>query len=115
MNFKKGSEKVNVLLPIRSLLIMTGETRYAWSHGICSRQSDVIETKNGITTRERGTRVSFTFRKIRRGDCCCSFKEYCDTKCNTTADIDVKTALGLENLYVHKVVTIRLFTIIICP
>lgn len=102
MNFKKADRKIDVLLPARSLLIMTGEARYAWMHGICPRHSDVIKTENGTTTRERGTRVSFTFRKVRRGACCCDFKDHCDTaKCDNF--IDAKDASGLENSYVHKV------------
>ncbi|XP_011883388.1 PREDICTED: alkylated DNA repair protein alkB homolog 8 [Vollenhovia emeryi] len=101
MNFKKD-RKIDVLLPARSLLIMGGEARYAWAHGICPRRSDVIETKNGSTTQERGTRVSFTFRKVRRGDCHCDFKDYCDTaKCDTLVHID--RGLGLESSYVHRV------------
>jgi len=103
MNFKKEDQNINVFLPARSLLIMTGEARYAWTHGICPRHSDVIETENGTTTQERGIRVSFTFRKVRRGDCCCIFKEYCDNKYDTAAFVDAKTASGLEDSYVHKV------------
>ncbi|KAM0726305.1 Alkylated DNA repair protein alkB-like protein 8 [Formica fusca] len=103
MNFKKKDRNINVLLPARSLLIMTGEARYAWTHGICPRHSDVIETENGTTTQERGIRVSFTFRKVRRSACCCNFKEYCDTRNDTAAFVDAKTASGLEDSYVHKV------------
>lgn len=108
MNFKKEDRNINVLLPARSLLIMTGEARYAWTHGICPRHSDVIETENGITTQERDIRVSFTFRKVRRGGCCCNFKEYCDTRNDTTAFVDAETASGLEDSYVHKVHRLRL-------
>lgn len=102
MIFKKEDRKIDVLLPARSLLIMTGEARYAWTHGIGSRHSDVIETENGTTTRERGTRVSFTFRKVRRGECRCDFKDYCDTAKRDTF-IDARAASGLESSYVHKV------------
>ncbi|XP_071643774.1 tRNA (carboxymethyluridine(34)-5-O)-methyltransferase alkbh8 [Temnothorax longispinosus] len=102
MNFKKDDRKIDVLLPARSLLIMTEEARYAWMHGISPRHSDIIKTENGTTTRERGTRVSFTFRKVRRGECCCDFKDYCDTAKRDTF-IDAKAASGLENSYVHKV------------
>ncbi|KOC71296.1 Alkylated DNA repair protein alkB like protein 8 [Habropoda laboriosa] len=104
MDFKRENKKAAILLPPRSLLIMSGETRYAWSHGICPRHNDVVKTSNGITTQPRGTRVSFTFRKIRRGDCHCNFPNYCDTKQNyTTTLIDTETALGIENSYVHEV------------
>ncbi|XP_015434660.1 PREDICTED: alkylated DNA repair protein alkB homolog 8, partial [Dufourea novaeangliae] len=104
MDFKREDRKAAVLLPPRSLLIITAEARYAWSHGICPRHNDVVKSTNGITTQPRGTRVSFTFRKVRRGDCCCIFPEYCDTKktCVNTV-IDDKTAMGIENSYVHEV------------
>lgn len=94
-----------MFLPARSLLIMSEEARYAWTHGICPRYNDVIETDEGTTTRERGTRVSFTFRKVRRGKCCCVFKEYCDSSIHDSATmfIDSKAASGLEDSYVHKV------------
>lgn len=103
MNFKKEDQNINVFLPPRSLLIMTEEARYAWTHSICPRHNDVIETENGPTTRERGIRVSFTFRKVRRGGCCCNFKKYCDTRLDTSTFVDAKTASGLEDSYVHKV------------
>ncbi|XP_053978893.1 alkylated DNA repair protein alkB homolog 8 isoform X1 [Hylaeus volcanicus] len=104
MDFKREDKRVAILLPPRSLLIMSGEARYAWSHGICPRHNDVVETVNGITTQPRGTRVSFTFRKVRSGDCYCTFPEYCDTKktCTDTL-IDNKVATGIENSYVHEV------------
>ncbi|XP_014472952.1 PREDICTED: alkylated DNA repair protein alkB homolog 8 isoform X2 [Dinoponera quadriceps] len=104
MNFKRTDRKIDVFLPARSLLIMTGEARYAWTHGISPRRNDVIDTGNGNTIQERDTRVSFTFRKVRRaGDCCCDFEEHCDTKRHDTpAIIDAKAALCLENSYVHK-------------
>lgn len=104
MNFKRETQKVDVLLPARSLLIMIGEARYAWTHGICPHYSDTIVAENGTTIQERGIRVSFTFRKVRRGDCNCNFKEYCDTaKRNSTSFIDVDAASGIENSYVHEV------------
>ncbi|XP_031838004.2 tRNA (carboxymethyluridine(34)-5-O)-methyltransferase alkbh8 [Nomia melanderi] len=104
MNFKREDKKADILLPPRSLLIMSGETRYAWSHGICPRHNDQIKTANGITTQPRSTRVSFTFRKVRRGHCSCTFPEYCDSKENLFAtSIGDKAAVGIENSYVHEV------------
>ncbi|XP_036149316.1 alkylated DNA repair protein alkB homolog 8 isoform X2 [Monomorium pharaonis] len=67
MNFKKDDRKIDVLLPARSLLIMTGEAR-----------------------------------KVRRGECRCNFRDYCDTVKRNTF-IDASAASGLENSYVHKV------------
>ncbi|XP_061165252.1 alkylated DNA repair protein alkB homolog 8-like [Saccostrea echinata] len=57
--------QLSVLLPPRSLLIMTGESRYMWSHGITPRKSDIIpSTEGNLSVIPRGTRTSFTFRKI---------------------------------------------------
>ncbi|KAK7097708.1 hypothetical protein V1264_004645 [Littorina saxatilis] len=57
---------LSVLLPPRSLLVMTGESRYIWSHGITPRKSDIIPSPagGGLTLAVRGTRTSFTFRKL---------------------------------------------------
>ncbi|BFZ15045.1 hypothetical protein BsWGS_18084 [Bradybaena similaris] len=55
-----------VPLPRRSLLVMTGESRYIWSHGITPRKSDIVPTPNGggLTLQNRDVRTSFTFRKV---------------------------------------------------
>ncbi|XP_014211148.1 alkylated DNA repair protein alkB homolog 8 [Copidosoma floridanum] len=107
MDFKRGKEKVSIDLPARSLLVMSGESRYAWSHGICPRHNDNVETDNGFSTRPRGTRVSFTFRKTRTGDCNCQYSEYCNTKKQNSIlkeiKIDDGAALEIENSYVHDV------------
>ncbi|XP_047367080.1 alkylated DNA repair protein alkB homolog 8-like isoform X3 [Vespa velutina] len=104
MNFKKGDMKVDVVLPQRSLLVMTGEARYAWTHGISSKYNDLIETTNGVMKQTRGVRTSFTFRKIRTGPCSCMFIEYCDSKKDSFSSfVDNKSAAELEQSYVHKV------------
>lgn len=102
MDFKRGEKKLSLLLPRRSLLVMSGESRYAWTHGICPRHSDVVEQKNSLTTRQRETRTSFTFRKVRRGDCKCKFEEYCDTE-RIQKPIRGDLASELEHSYVHEV------------
>lgn len=109
MDFKRGEKRVNLLLPPRSLLIMSGESRYAWSHGICPRHSDIVHTSNGLSTRERSTRTSFTFRKVRTGDCPCHYDEYCDTKKNPAdSNIGNSVAPALESSYVHEVLFLKL-------
>ncbi|XP_076446185.1 tRNA (carboxymethyluridine(34)-5-O)-methyltransferase ALKBH8-like [Babylonia areolata] len=56
---------LSVLVPMRSLLVMTGESRYVWSHGITPRKSDIVPSPTGgVTLAARGVRVSFTFRKL---------------------------------------------------
>lgn len=57
--------QISVLLPPRSLLIMTGESRYVWSHGITPRKSDIVPSLEGnLNVVPRAVRTSFTFRKI---------------------------------------------------
>ena len=115
MDFKKDEQKIAIDLPSRSLLIMSGESRYAWSHGICPRHNDNIQMDTGLSTRPRDTRVSFTFRKVRNGPCNCQYVDYCDTKRNipNVKEIDNSIASNLENLYVHDVsVTFNRFFII---
>lgn len=104
MEFKRGKDRRLVFLPSRSLLVMSGESRYAWIHGIVPRHSDVVKSNDGTTVLQRSPRTSFTFRKIRRGDCSCCFEEYCDSKRNLVSTIiDNNLASDIENLYVHKV------------
>lgn len=109
MEFRKGHQKRSVLLPRRSLLIMSGESRYDWTHGITPRMMDVVLTTNGnLTTRPRSKRTSLTFRKLRNGPCTCNFPTLCDTKwekqhsAEKTAVEEDKAAI-LEELNVHKV------------
>ncbi|ETN09586.1 hypothetical protein PPTG_11920 [Phytophthora nicotianae INRA-310] len=71
-----GVQNEGVLLPARSLAVMSGASRYKWEHAIVPRTFDVIDGKQ--VPRQR--RVSITFRKIRSGPCECSFPKYCDTK-----------------------------------
>ena len=46
----------------RSLLILKGEARFAWRHGIPGRKSDPAEGGNA----PRGRRLSLTFRNVIR-------------------------------------------------
>jgi alkylated DNA repair dioxygenase AlkB len=43
-----------------SLLVLSGEARFAWTHGIAARRFDVID---GVRT-ARARRVSLTFRTV---------------------------------------------------
>lgn len=84
MDFRRVSaagvvtEKVPVLLPARSLLVMSGEARYLWTHGIATRHYDQVpaqqdEAAVAMTAVPRQTRVSLTFRTVRKppGICTC--------------------------------------------
>lgn len=52
--------EIPILLTPGTLIVMQGESRYEWMHGIPARKSDVL---NGEVIK-RGRRVSVTFRKI---------------------------------------------------
>lgn len=63
MNFTRevsGIEKVPILFEPRTLVIMKGESRYNWYHGIPARKSD----KFNDNLIKRSRRVSITFRKV---------------------------------------------------
>ncbi|XP_053729015.1 alkylated DNA repair protein alkB homolog 8 isoform X1 [Synchiropus splendidus] len=114
---------VNVLLPARSLLVMTGESRYLWTHGITPRKFDTVPIsdpqspaqsqgdQSNLTLSKRGVRTSFTFRKIRREPCCCAFPSACDSqKAQATSPPSPPSlprchadAARLEEEYVHRV------------
>ncbi|XP_070685529.1 tRNA (carboxymethyluridine(34)-5-O)-methyltransferase alkbh8 [Pempheris klunzingeri] len=95
MEFRRPDGRlVALLLPGRSLLVMKGESRYLWTHGITPRKFDMVPacdpqspargrdlvTHSNLTLSKRGTRTSFTFRKIRRDPCRCAFPSACDSQ-----------------------------------
>ncbi|RNF09459.1 oxidoreductase [Trypanosoma rangeli] len=70
---------VGIFAAPRSLLLMTGEARYSWTHGIAEKRVDILSDR--IPPLRRGDRVSLTWRRGReaphlRADCVC--KELCD-------------------------------------
>ncbi|TMW43605.1 hypothetical protein DOY81_011313 [Sarcophaga bullata] len=109
MEFRKGHQRRNVLLPRRSLLIMSGESRYDWTHGITPRMMDVVLTANGnLSTKQRSKRTSLTFRKLRNAPCNCNFPTLCDTKLEQQqtaqeSGVEKDKAAILEESNVHKV------------
>lgn len=56
----KTKEKIEVLLQPRSLVVINGESRYNWSHGISARKTDYFKEKKI----SRELRVSLTFRNV---------------------------------------------------
>nr|XP_057935300.1 alkylated DNA repair protein alkB homolog 8 [Doryrhamphus excisus] len=115
---------VNVFLPGRSLLVMQGESRYLWTHGITPRKFDTVPAfdplcaapttcdlgaLDQLTLSKRGTRTSFTFRKIRREPCCCAFPSACDSQGDPSPPPPPSLprchgdAACLEEEYVHRV------------
>ncbi|CAB0011783.1 unnamed protein product [Nesidiocoris tenuis] len=101
MEFKRPGSHYMVVLPRRSLLVMSGESRYAWTHSIAARKNDIV-LNGGLHTKERGVRVSFTFRRIRKTPCDCDFHQFCDSRLsgNIAAELEPST---LEGQFVHKV------------
>uniref|UniRef100_A0A6J0UDX7 tRNA (carboxymethyluridine(34)-5-O)-methyltransferase n=2 Tax=Pogona vitticeps TaxID=103695 RepID=A0A6J0UDX7_9SAUR len=119
MDFKHPDGRtLAVMLPQRSLLVMSGESRYLWTHGITPRKFDIVQASEGqqvgtitadtgnLTLNKRGTRTSFTFRKVRRSPCPCSYPSVCDSQRKDTAPAfpdNEREALELEKKYVHEV------------
>ncbi|MEN7551691.1 alpha-ketoglutarate-dependent dioxygenase AlkB [Rapidithrix thailandica] len=62
MNFveKNSKNKVELLLEPCSLLVLSGQARYKWTHGINKRLYDQYKSEK----LKRTTRVSLTFRKV---------------------------------------------------
>ncbi|HVI39141.1 MAG TPA: alpha-ketoglutarate-dependent dioxygenase AlkB [Anaerovoracaceae bacterium] len=64
MNFYKRddpyAEDQSIMLEPKSLLILTGEARNAWTHSIDRLRYDIINS----TTVERSRRISLTFRTV---------------------------------------------------
>jgi alkylated DNA repair dioxygenase AlkB len=58
MTHPRRTLRVPVIVPARSLWVLTGEARSEWMHGIATRLTDSI----GGERRRRGRRVSITFR-----------------------------------------------------
>ncbi|WP_250253502.1 alpha-ketoglutarate-dependent dioxygenase AlkB [Chryseobacterium sp. Marseille-Q3244] len=56
----QSKDVMALLLEPRSLLVMSGEARYGWSHGIAGKKSDEYKGQNF----PRSTRISLTFRKV---------------------------------------------------
>ncbi|KAJ7468595.1 hypothetical protein FB451DRAFT_1368890 [Mycena latifolia] len=59
-----AKEAVRLFLPARSVLVLSGEARYAWTHGIEARTADRV-AEAGLV--ERGVRLSVTFRWLLPG------------------------------------------------
>lgn len=56
-------QKKSVLLPRRSALVVEGDSRYKWKHGIALRKTDKLD---GGMVLKRNKRISLTFRTARK-------------------------------------------------
>lgn len=63
MEFRNETTHSCLYLPRRSLLVMSGESRYGCTHSITPRMTDVIEKTEGLSMKKREIRVSCTFRQ----------------------------------------------------
>ncbi|KAI1740447.1 hypothetical protein F4680DRAFT_118914 [Xylaria scruposa] len=71
------TETVDLDLPPRSMMQMSGESRLHWEHGIKKRKKDVLSDG---TVRPRADRWSITYRWLRPGGVCeCGDVRLCDT------------------------------------
>ena len=77
-----SSAVANVLLPPRSLMIMSGQARYAYTHGIQEKPSDILS--DVMAPMQRGLRFSVTMRQARLGPAhrrdTCMCPELCDAE-----------------------------------
>ncbi|KAJ7141875.1 hypothetical protein C8R43DRAFT_1016728 [Mycena crocata] len=67
---KEGAEDVRPLqlfLPERSMIVLSGDARYDWTHGIEKRTVDLIGGADANQIVERGVRLSITFRWLLPG------------------------------------------------
>ena len=55
------NEKIELVLDVGSILVLTGDARSKWTHGIAQRQTD----SRGRYRRARRRRVSVTFRTVK--------------------------------------------------
>jgi len=81
-----GEEK-HLYLPPRSMLLMSGEGRYAWQHKIATRKVDKIDGRMLARTR----RLSLTFRRIKFDSCNCKYPLLCDSQRGMAFDEEIKT------------------------
>jgi len=82
MDLQSPSQKISILLPRRSLLVLENEARYKWKHGIAKRMKD--PSTNSSMTRKRGTRISITYRN--------DLYQQCITNQNITEPVQKKHA-----------------------
>lgn len=105
MDFRNENLHICVILPRKSLVILSGESRYLWTHGITPRTFDLINKNNKCDLLQRRMRISYTFRKIRLEPCKCQYKSKCDVNEEHLENfaLENNVAVNLEENLVHKV------------
>jgi len=61
----KSKQKIEILLEPNSLIVISDEARYKWTHGIAARKTDVLNNQRI----DRRLRISLTFRKVTLNSC----------------------------------------------
>lgn len=61
------SVPLKLFLPERSMIVLVGEARYEWTHGIDKRTADLVGVNGSYRTVDRGVRLSITFRWLLPG------------------------------------------------
>ncbi|KAJ7160745.1 hypothetical protein C8R46DRAFT_353529 [Mycena filopes] len=56
------ARQTKLFLPERTMIVLSGDARYAWTHGIEKRTSDIVADADAFRLVERGVRLSITFR-----------------------------------------------------
>ena len=66
MNFRLGNDRRKIRLERRSVLVMHGDARYRWKHGLPKRKTE--PNSPGMVPKRvyRDRRISLTFRKVRQ-------------------------------------------------
>jgi len=92
-----GGGECEVWLPPRSVIVLSGEARYGWTHGIVSRGRDRVEEDeggggdSGWRWHAREPRVSITFRWLLPG------AEIVGGACDSDADSDGEDRQVVQN------------------
>ncbi|KAJ7323039.1 hypothetical protein DFH08DRAFT_888608 [Mycena albidolilacea] len=64
---EESSSPMQLFLPERSMIVLSGEARYDWTHGIDKRAVDLVSDSESEWIVERGVRMSVTFRWLLPG------------------------------------------------
>ena len=103
MDFKQplSGSIIPVVIPARSLTVMTGESRYLWHHGIARRKADGIDD---VSVRQ--LRISLTLRECTSVPCKCSYPSQCDSQNYGKPQFELSSdndARNIESRYVTDV------------
>ena len=93
MRLQRRDESHVIWLPPRALLVLSGASRYEWSHAIAMRRHDVLESGERVA---RGRRVSLTLRRARGRPCACAFPAFCDSQGGAPIALPTRLAHAAE-------------------